>query len=89
MKPSKNRNVLNLLKEIEGDLQGTSNLPWIKRLKERVEEKLKQFKELTKKEALSQFKDDLIKLDKSIHEDEVFINKLRTKINGTRKRKAS
>ena len=89
MKPNKNRNVLNLLKEIEEDLQGTSNLPWIKRLKERVEEKLKQFKGLTKKEALSQFKDDLIKLDKSIHEDEVFINKLRTKINGTRKRKAS
>ena len=89
MKPNKNRNVLNLLKEIEEDLQGTSNLLWIKRLKEKVEKKLKQFKGLTKKEALSQFKDDLIKLDKSIHEDEVFINKLRTKINGTRKRKAS
>ena len=89
MKSNKNRNVLNLLKEIEEDLQGTGNLPWIKRLKEKVEKKLKQFKRLTKKEALGQFKDDLIKLDKSIHEDEVFIDKLRTKINGTRKRKAS
>ena len=89
MKPSKNKNVLNLLKEIEEDLQGTSNLPWIKKLKEKVEKKLKQFKGLTKKEALSQFKDDLIKLDKFIDEDEAFINKLRTKINGTRKRKAS
>lgn len=89
MKRGKSKNVLGLLNEIEADLRSSSDILWIKRLKEKVKQKLRHLKKLTKKEALDELRDNLVKLDKSVHEDEVFINKLRTKINGTRKRKAS
>ena len=89
MKQRKYKNVHELLDDIEKNMSTPSELRWIKNLKRKTRIEEKKLEKMSRKEVMEKFKDDLIKLDNSIHKDMLFIEKCRKKLNGQRRLKAS
>lgn len=79
------KNIYEVLDEIERGCKTPVDLRWIKKLKAKTKKEEKVLNKMTKKQLIEKLKGDLIKLDNSLYEDLIFIDKLKQKINARRK----
>lgn len=79
------KNIYELLEKLEKDCKIPADIRWIKRLKAKTKKEERTLNKMTKKQLIEKLKGDLIKLDNSLYEDLIFIDKLKQKINARRK----